>query len=412
MQVIYYLIESKTDKQGNAPIFYSITFNGERIRRKIKDVKVKTKDWNENAQRVKPSPKREDYNYFIEYNKIIEELDQRIKTIFRLILLNDLRPTKDYILEKLDSVTPIDLTYNFLDSFQEFIDKSKLSKAERTIKSYVTTLNYLKEFEKETSIKLDFETLDYNFFETFREYSFNIKRIKNNYFAKLTTILKTFMTWAADREYHQNFSFKKFKAKEDETEVIYLTLSELMRLYNHEFESKKLAQVRDVYCFCCFTGLRYSDVKQLRQSNIYDGYLKLNIQKTKTIDHTIPLNAYARAILDKYVDTIYEPLPIISSQKFNKYLKDCAADVDIDKPTTITRYVGTKRIDTTVPKSDLITSHTARKTFVTNSLVLGMKEMVLRNITGHKKEESFRRYVKIAEDLKKQEMNNTWDNIK
>ena len=411
MQVIYYIIESKTDKQGNAPIFYSITSNGERIRRKIKGVKVMPKDWNESTQRVKPPLKKEPYNYHIEYNKIVEELDQKLKAIFRLILLNDLKPTKEFILDKLDDDTPIDIVHNFLDSFQEFIDRSKITKAERTIKSYVTTLNYLKDFEVETSFKLNFETLDYKFFEKFREYSFHTKEIKNNYFSKLTTILKTFMTWAADREYHQNFAFKKFMAKEDETEVICLTLSELMKLYNHEFKSMKLAHVRDVYCFCCFTGLRYSDVKKLRPSNIYDDYLKLNIQKTKTIDHTIPLNAYAKAILGKYVDTIYEPLPIISSQKFNKYVKECAAEVEIDKPTTITRYIGTKRIDTTVPKYELVTSHTARKTFVTNSLVLGMKEMVLRNITGHKKEESFRRYVKIAEDLKKQEMDTAWGKI-
>ena len=78
---------------------------------------------------------------------------------------------------------------------------------------------------------------------------------------------------------------------------------------------------------------------------------------------------------------------------------------------TKTRYVGQKRIEITVPKYELITSHTARKTFVTNSLILGMKEMVVRNITGHKKEESFRRYVKIAEDFKRQEMDNTWDKV-
>ncbi|UWX55735.1 hypothetical protein NYZ99_04735 [Maribacter litopenaei] len=68
-------------------------------------------------------------------------------------------------------------------------------------------------------------------------------------------------------------------------------------------------------------------------------------------------------------------------------------------------------MDKTLPKWKLITSHTARKTFVTNSLVLGMKEMVVRNITGHRKEESFRRYVKIAEDLKKSEMDNTWGKV-
>jgi hypothetical protein len=82
--------------------------------------------------------------------------------------------------------------------------------------------------------------------------------------------------------------------------------------------------------------------------------------------------------------------------------------VEIDTPTTISRYFGNKRIDNTLPKYELITSHTARKIFVTNSLVLVMNQMVIINITGHKKEDSFRRYVKIADDYKKQKMDNTW----
>ena len=184
-----------------------------------------------------------------------------------------------------------------------------------------------------------------------------------------------------------------------------------MTLYNYDFELEKHARVRDFYCFGCFTGLRFSDLKNLRPSNISENEIKLNIQKTKTIDHRIPLNEYAKAILKKYEDTIWEPLPVISSQKFNKFIKECCQIVKIDTPTSITRYIGTRRLDKTVPKYDLITSHTARKTFVTNSLMLGMKEMVVRNITGHKKEETFRRYVKIAESLKQEEMSKAWGKI-
>ena len=163
--------------------------------------------------------------------------------------------------------------------------------------------------------------------------------------------------------------------------------------------------------FGCFTGLRFSDIRQLKSSNVFDDHIKINIQKTKTIDHKIPLSQYSISILDKYKNTIYEPLPVISSQKFNKYLKKCCKLAEIDTPTTISRYFGNKRVDKTLPKYELITSHTARKSFVTNSLVLGMNQMVVRNIKGHKKEDSFRRYVKIADDYKKQEMDNTWNKV-
>lgn len=82
----------------------------------------------------------------------------------------------------------------------------------------------------------------------------------------------------------------------------------------------------------------------------------------------------------------------------------------MNTPTNITRYIGNRRIDKVLPKYELITSHTARKTFVTNSLVLGMKEMVVKNITGHKDDKSFRKYVEIAENFKKEEMD-IWNKI-
>jgi integrase len=412
MKVSFNLRKDKIDKQGLMPVRMVVAHNGIRIRKVVSNVKVKEKDWIKKTQRVKSPLKSEEYNYHIEFNKIIEDLDIKIKEIFRFILLNNINPTQDYLLKKIESSDEVHLTFDFMTCFQEFIDKNKSIKAERTIKSYVTTKNYIQDYVDYFDALLNFEDVDFNFFEKFRIYSFDIKKAKNNYFSKLIGVLKTFMNWAYEKEYHSNLGFKKFKVKEDDTEVIYLTMEELMHLYKFEFDSDRLNHVRDVYCFGCFTGLRFSDIKLLRTPNVFEDHLLLNIVKTKTIGHKVPLNIYSKSILEKYKDTIYEPLPVISSQKFNKYIKECCQEVEINTPTTITRYIGQKRIDKVVPKYEIITSHTARKTFVTNSLVLGMKEMIVRNITGHKKEETFRRYVKIAEDFKKQEMDNTWNKIK
>ncbi|UMB59224.1 site-specific integrase [Lutibacter sp. A80] len=411
MKVSFSLRKDKIDKQGLIPVRMLISHNGIRIRKVVPNVKVKEKDWVKKSQRVKSPLKSQEYNYYIEYNKIIEDLESRVKEIFRFILLNNINPTEDYLLKKIESNEEVHLTFDFMTCFQEFIDKNKSIKAERTIKSYVTTKNFIQDYIDYFNEPLNFEDLDFDFFEKFRIYSFDIKNTKNNYFSKLIGILKTFMSWAFEKEYHTNLNFKKFKASEDETEVIYLTMEELMNLYKFEFDSDRLSHVRDVYCFGCFTGLRFSDLKVLRTSNIFEDHLMLNIVKTKTIGHKVPLNQYSKSILEKYKDTIYEPLPVISSQKFNKYIKECCEKVKITTPTIITRYIGQKIVNKTVPKYEVITSHTARKTFVTNSLILGMKEMIVRNITGHKKEESFRKYVKIAEDFKKQEMDNTWNKI-
>ncbi|TCP28147.1 site-specific recombinase XerD [Tenacibaculum skagerrakense] len=408
MQVSFSLRKDKKDKQGLMPVRMHITFGGENIRKVVKGVKSTQKHWRDREQRIKAPLKSESYNYHIEYNEIIDDYEKRVKNIFRYILLNKLEPTKEYIIEKFESGIEVSLTHEFFDCYNEFLEKDRNQKAERTLKGYTTVLNFLQEFENETGFKIRFETITLDFFEQLRDYAFENKKLSTNYFSKIITVIKTFMTWSFERDYHTNLEYKKFKSKEHEIEVIYLTMEELLKLYSHEFETKRLEHVRDVYCFGCFTGLRYSDIKLLKPSNVFDEYLKVTIVKTKQTDHKIPLNKYSKELLEKYRDTIYEPLPVISSQKFNKYLKECCELAEIDTPTTITRYIGNKRIDKTVPKYELITSHTARKTFVTNSLILGMKEMVVRNITGHRKEESFRRYVKIAEDFKKQEMDNTW----
>ncbi|MCM5664281.1 site-specific integrase [Galbibacter mesophilus] len=412
MKVSFHLRTDKFDKDGYAPIRTLISANGFKLFKAVPEVKCDKMHWDERTQRIIPSKKKEPYNYAVEYNQKIDEFAEKLRKLQRYILLNDITPTKEYIKEKLNSgLKGITLANEFLPSFDEYIETGRSTKAERTLIRYGTAKNFIEEFSIKKDYPLRFETITIDFFEKIRDYSFQEKGIMVNYFDKIISILKTFMNWAFDRGYHENLDFKKFKTSQQEVEVIYLTMDELMKLYNHKFKSKKLEHVRDTYCFGCFTGLRFSDIKQLRASNIFEDHIKLNIQKTKTIDHIIPLNNYSKAILDKYKNTLYEPLPVISSQKFNSYIKECCADAEIDTPTTITRYVGQKRIDTTEPKHKFITSHTARKTFVTNSLILGMKEMVVRNITGHKKESTFKRYVKIAEDFKQNEMDNTWNKI-
>ncbi|TDT46916.1 site-specific recombinase XerD [Maribacter spongiicola] len=409
MQVTFHLRKDKIGKGGLAPIRMVVASNGFKIFKAVKNVKSSVSSWDKKKERLRSPKANEAYNNHIEYNKIIDDLESKLKTLNRYILLNEIVPDKAYILDKLNSDSKMELTHSFIPSFNEFIELGKLTKAERTVKSYTTAKNFFENFEKSTGYSLRFESITNEFFEKFQEYCFTVKNTKNNYFARLVTTLKTFMKWSLERDYHSNISFLKFKAPEEEIEVIYLTYEELMSLYNFEFDNESFSRIRDMYCFACFTGLRFSDIRNLKASNVYENEIKINIQKTKTVDHTIPLNSFAKAILAKYKDTLYEPLPVISSQGFNKKIKKVCEKVKINTPTTTTRFVGSRKVEHTLPKWKLITSHTARKTFVTNSLILGMKIPVLKSITGHKKEQSFRRYVNISESLKRSEMDSTWD---
>lgn len=410
MEVSFILRKDKINKNGLIPIRMLISANGERKRIAVKNIKTSLKNWKN--QRVKPNLKSELYNNHIEYNKILDELENKVKAIHRYTLLNNIPFSIEYLVEKLNNDDfSNNKSQNFEDSFNQFLDSSKNVRAEGTIKRYRSTLSFILDFQNASNYKVRFDNINAEFYRLFSNYAFEERNTLNNYFGRQIANLKTFMNWAHEKGFHNNLDFKKFKTINNTIEVIYLTMDELMKLYKHSFDSKRLEHVRDFYCFGCFTGLRFSDLKQLKTSNVFNDYILLNIQKTKTIDHKIPLNRFAKEILMKYKGTLYEPLPSISGQKFNLYIKECCGLAKINTPINTTRYVGQKRIDKVTPKYKLITSHTARKTFVTNSLILGMKEMVIRNITGHKDEASFKRYVEIAEDFKKQEMDNTWDKI-
>jgi site-specific recombinase XerD len=408
----FYLRKDLRSNDGLHHVFMDIAFNGNRIRKPVTGVKVKTNHWISDLQRVRKPGKNEGYNFCDEFNLKLDELHATVTEIKKSVLVNNNKLSDEFIIERLQNPNKIKADRkDFWAIYQEYLDMSSTMKARNTIKGITTAFKFLEKYCHEKKIKANFEEINQSFFEKFRKYAFDEKGLGDNYFAKIISSLKAFMSWAHDFNYHSNLTYKKFKAAERETEVIYLTIEELFRLYRFPFTSKKLSHVRDFYCFGCFTGLRFSDLVGLTIAHIKGDYIIKTIQKTQELDSKIPLSLHAKEILAKYEDTIYETLPKISHQKFNDYIKECCRLAGIDSLVTKVRFSGGKRTDEAFPKWQLITSHTARKTFVTNSLILGMKEMVIRNITGHKKEENFKRYVKIADSLKRDEMVSTWSKI-
>jgi hypothetical protein len=93
------------------------------------------------------------------------------------------------------------------------------------------------------------------------------------------------------------------------------------------------------------------------------------------------------------------------------YLKECCKEAGIDAAVTITKFSGGSRKTSSHPKYELMASHAARKTFATLSLLMGVPERVVRNITGHKKEENFKRYVNFTKEYEKKQMDDVWDKI-
>ncbi len=297
---------------------------------------------------------------------------------------------------------------NFKKAIQKFIDSGKATKAKRTIMGYVTVFTFLKDFEKDTGTILDYDNINLDFFQNLEKYAFNKRKTKDNYYAKIVTVLKTFLYWSIKCKLYSSLDFKHYSYQERDKEIIYLTWEELNELYNHNFKTNKLKQVRDLYSFACFTGLRFSDLQQIRHENILGEQLNIIAEKTEK-ETSIPLTKKALQILDRYKDKPVYALPRISHQKANDYIKDCCKEIELFDKIIITEYRGANKKQIVKEKYKLITMHTARKTFITNSLQLGMNVKTIKNITGHVKDSTFDKYLKITEDYKKNEMLKAWD---
>jgi len=366
------------------------------------------KQWDSKKQRVNP---RFYKSGSIQLNNYLEGLSNIICKTYEENLKKKIPTTKEQIKIIIYHANEKDAIGTnlptFEEAYKEFINVSRMNKQNSTLTIYRTTLKHLQNFSKNRSIPLLYDRIDIKFEDSLREYLITEQEMTNNTIAKYLKTLKTFLNYCTERGYNHRLDYKKFDSNEREREVYALSLEELMNIFKHDFNSKRLDRVRDVFCFACFTGLRFSDVSGLRRENIIRGEsLHFTVRKTKEIT-ILPLNPFAQKILAKYKDEKL-PLPVISSQKTNSYLKEIGRILEIIEPVRILMYRGQERIEYYVPKHEILTFHIARKTFITNSLILGMHEREVKEFSGHKKEENFRKYVKYADNYKKKVMNHVW----
>ena len=216
---------------------------------------------------------------------------------------------------------------------------------------------------------------------------------------------KRFLKWCIKKGYVTNISLENFKPKlkNIQKKIIFLTKSELDKLRFYQIPSQKkkyLERVRDIFLFQCFTGLRYSDVVNLKRTDIKDKYIE--ITTVKTIDNLIiELNVHSEEIINKYRNNLDEKVfPTITNQKANEYLKELAKMVGIDEPVRVSYYRGNERIDEIYPKYALLGTHAGRRTFICNALSLGIPPQVVMKWTGHSDYKAMKPYINIADEIK------------
>ena len=281
-----------------------------------------------------------------------------------------------------------------LTVFADWIERRALTHAVNTLRANRTTLRHLRDFAAAERRAVDFDTLGADFGERFGGYLLTVRGLTDAPIQKNLIILKTFLTWAAQKGHPAPVGLRlRWQAREPD--ILTLTRTEVGALAALDLPPDGyLDNARALFLIGCYTGLRFSDVAALRPQHVLPDRLRITTQKTRDT-LTIPLRPEAAPLLARVTAGILRPL---TNQKLNAYLKELAALAALDTPTERTRYAGGERRTTTTPKHALITTHTARRTFVTLALEAGMRPEVIMKITGHKDLKTFRRYVNVTED--------------
>jgi integrase len=301
---------------------------------------------------------------------------------------------------------------DFFAVYDRFIaTESKLkSWTTRTNMKMQTLRDQLKAFQEQRRKKIDFSQINESFFQeliTFWQDKYNHR---NSTISKSIHLVKWFLIWSYDKDLcTDQFKKVKVKLKEAKKKVVFLDMAELKAIQEVQIPAKNsyLEKYRDIFLFQCLTGLRFSDLKNLKATDIHGDIIFVSTIKTGEIIE-VNLNETTRAILDKYrdhQDATGQALPVPANQVFNRYLKELAKLAGLVEPVTLVHYKGSRRIEETFYKWQLVCSHTARRSFITNGLTLGIGSEVLRSWTGHRTDKAFQVYYEVVKQRKQTDMN-------
>jgi integrase len=269
------------------------------------------------------------------------------------------------------------------------------------------TYYFMKEYEKarNNGKELDFEDITIDFYSDFTAYMQTLNLSINTIGHKIQT-LKIWLNEATDKGINQNKQYKnqRFKVTSEHTDSVYLTVEELEQLYNTDCQSERLERVRDMFLIGAFTGLRFSDFTDITRDNIKGS--TLYVEQHKTMGRVaIPLHRIVTDIWNKYGERLPKP---ISNQKFNTYLKEVCKLAGLDSSEQKNMTKGGLRHKQIFKKYELITSHTARRSFATNLYLSGFPAISIMQITGHKTEKAFMSYIRVTPEQHAELLRTHW----
>lgn len=382
--LLFYIRRDKTNKKGEAPVFMRLTINGERADASIKRF-IEPHAWN--SAKGKANEKScggKDLNLYL------DAISANILRIQRDLELDKKEVSAQIILNRYLGKEQSD-RHTLMEVFRAHNEKcralSGISLAPGTVIRYETTLRLTEEFLQKSYQKEDcyLDEVTNQFIEDFEFFLKTVRRCCHNTTSKYLMNFKKIVRIALAKGWMKKDPFAQIRFHLDPVEREFLEKQELKTMLNKEITITRLAQIRDIFCFCCLTGLAFTDVQQLKAEHLVaDIHGKIWIrkarQKTKNMCN-IPLLDEAQKIIDRYRDHPYCQthgvlLPVCSNQKMNSYLKELADICGIRKN---------------------LSTHCARHTFATLTLASGATIDNVAKMLGHANVNMTRRYAKVLD---------------
>lgn len=380
---------------GATLIYLFYNFNQQRLKMSTK-LSILPAQWLPDKQRAvggKKYPHNADLNLRLDQIQAgINQAYLRLQTLGEPITPETLKAELEIELgaERL-SAKPIMLA----DFAERLTEELAGSRSASTLQVYRSSIQHLRDFEKHSRRRYDFKAINLEFYNKFTDYLATKKGHTPNTVGKIIKTLKSFLTEAVERKLHANLDYKskRFKVEKEETEAIYLTVPELTTLAHLDLATgSSLANVRDIFVFGAFTGLRFSDLAQLSKIAVSgkegQKVLKVRTQKTDKVV-VIPLHPLAELILSRNEG---HPPKAYSNPATNRLLKELAEKAGFTAPVEISTAAG----KVVKQKWELVTTHTARRSFCTNAYLANIPLPAIMALSGHSKTQTFMSYIRIT----------------
>lgn len=386
-KILFYIKRSNPKKNGKVAIMGRITIDGKRSQFSTK-LEIYPDEWNnELGKSIGNSTEA------TAINSMLDKIRGKIVTYYYKLMDIDGYASPDKIKNILLGFEEKGKTIiYYFDKFNEqYRSKVGVTVRRTTYLRYELVKKRLSEFmEKTYKVKdMPYREITTVFIQNFYQFLRSKYKSGNNNAMKTIQHLRAIFFYIKNSGEYFPDPFANFKISFEKKERSFLTKAELIALYNKKLPSERLERVRDIFLFCSYTGLSYSDLQKLTKEKIrtnIDGHLWIMATRNKTgIPYKVRLLDIPIAILKKYeyLQEYGELLPIISNQKMNEYLSEITNICGINKR---------------------ITSHCARHTFGTLCLTEGMSIESVSKLLGHTKIKTTQIYAQITDQKLSNEM--------